>query len=181
MIALLTSHTSILAAGSRGSSASRPDWCVPVAPPPLQSVSWRQLVSLRASVLGVMAPLSRSRYAWGSVPAEVVWTDDSPQAIRASESDGLWRGSFEMRSWVTDPQLAPEQDDIVADVFVFADSAEARRFFAEASGTRCHRDGSEQPASRPPGAATWCGSTPTVPCRRTSPFSAGPASIESAT
>jgi len=98
----------------------------------------------------VMAPLSRSRYEWGTVPPEVVWTDNSPQSIGASEADGLWPASYEMRSWVTDPLLAPERDDIAADVFLFADSAHARRFFAEATASRCHRDSTEQPASEPP-------------------------------
>ncbi len=156
VFALLGSHNSILSRGS-GSSAASPDWCVPVTPPPLRNVPWRQVEDLRASLLPVMAPLARSRYAWGIVSAEDVWTVNSPQSIRSSEMDGLWPASYEMRSWAIDPQLAPEQDDIVADVFLFAASGQARRFFAEATGTRCHRDGTERPASQPPQARnlTW--------------------------
>jgi hypothetical protein len=149
IFALLTSHSSILSPTS-ASSAAAPATCGPPTPPPLRKVSGRQLEALRASLLIVMARLSRSRYEWGTVSPEVAWTDNSPQSISASETDGLWPASYEMRSWVTDPLLAPERDDIAADVFLFADSAHARRFFAEATGTRCHRHGTEQPASEPP-------------------------------
>ena len=162
VFALVTSDDSILSPGSGGSAAA-PDWCVPVTPPPLRNVPLGQLESLRAGLLGVMEPLARSRYAWGVVPAEVVWTDNSPQSIRSSEMDGLWPASYEMRSWVTDPQLAPERDDIVADVFLFADSGQARRFFTEATGTRCHRDGTERSASQPPQARNLIWANPDGP------------------
>ncbi len=149
VFALLGGRRGILLPGS-GSSAASTSWCVPVIPPPLRQVSLRQLGSLRASLVPVMEPLARSRYAWGVVPAEVVWTDNPPRRIGASEIDGGWPGAFEMLSWTTDPQLAPQLDDIGAAVFLFASSAQASRFFAQATGTRCHRDGTERAAARPP-------------------------------
>jgi hypothetical protein len=149
VFALFTSHSKLLSPAG-GNSAAASDVCVPLAPPPLRDVSLRQLEALRASLLPVMRPLSRSRYAWGIVPTEVAWTDNAPQSIRASETDGLWPASYEMRSWVADPELTPQQDDLAADVFLFANSADARRFFAEASAVRCHRHGAERAASKPP-------------------------------
>jgi hypothetical protein len=146
---LLTSQSSILSSSS-GSSAAASGGCVPPAPPSLQNVPWRDIEALRASLLGVMRPLARARYAWGVVPAEVAWTDNAPQSIRASEREGLWPASYEMRSWTIDPQLSPELDDVVADVFVFTDSVQARRFFAEATSPRCHLDGIERATPEPP-------------------------------
>jgi hypothetical protein len=105
---------------------------------------------LRASVLAVMAPLARSRYAFGSVSPEDAWSDELPQALSSPSAGGSWPASYEMRSWVTDPQLAPQHDDIVADVFQFADREHARQFFAGASVARCHRKGTSPHASQPP-------------------------------
>jgi hypothetical protein len=100
-----------------------------------------------------MRPLARARYAWGVVPAEVAWSDNAPQGIRASEREGLWPASYEMRSWTIDPQLSPELDDVVADVFVFTDPVQAHRFFAEATSPRCHLDGIARATSEPPQAS----------------------------
>jgi hypothetical protein len=149
VFALLTSHSNVFSPAG-GNSAAASDVCVPVVAPPLRDVSLRQLEALRASLLPVMRPLSRSRYAWGIVPTAVAWTDNSPQSIRASETDGLWPASYEMRSWVTDPELTRRLDDLAADVFLFANSADAGRFFAEASAVRCHRHGTGRAAAEPP-------------------------------
>jgi hypothetical protein len=112
---------------------------------------------LRLSVLALMKPLARSRYAWGIVQASDAWTDDLPESLRASARDGLWPASFEMRSWTTDPQLAPALDDVSADALQFADPAQAREFFGQATSPHCHRDGSESPTAEPPQARnlTW--------------------------
>lgn len=151
VLALLGSHNGAISVGSASTSPSR-GACPPDSPPPLRTVSLAGLASLRASLLPVMQPLARARYAWGIVPAEVAWTDNPPSSIRSSKIDGLWPGSYEMLSWTTDPQLAPAQDDLGASVFLFANATEASRFFAEAATTRCHRDGVERAAARPSGA-----------------------------
>jgi hypothetical protein len=131
--------------------------CSHAATTPLQRVDWDRLLALRASVLAVMAPLARTRYAFGSVAPEDAWSDASPQRLSSTAAAGSWPASYEMRGWVSDPELAPRSDDLVADVFQFPDPAQALRFFAAASATRCHRDGRSPAAAQPPEARnlTW--------------------------
>ena len=76
-------------------------------------------------------PLAPKRYAWGTVTPYEPWSDAQPSGLRSAVHSGrpaewLWPASFEMRSWSIDPQLKPARDDIGADVFMFADSAQAR-------------------------------------------------------
>ena len=59
---------------------------------------------------------------------------------------GLWPAGYEMRQWARDG------DDIVADVFVFAQTSQARDFFGRASSTRCRPAGARIPVSSPPNA-----------------------------
>jgi hypothetical protein len=140
---------SVLSTEGGGSIASAGS-CVPTLPP-LLSVPWSNLVKLRASLLPMMAPLARSRYAWGTVRPRDAWSDAPPQSPFSSrQANGLWPGSYEMRSWTSASRLASKQANVVADVFLFADSGQAGRFFAQASSSRCHRAGKDRPVSRPP-------------------------------
>jgi hypothetical protein len=132
--------------------------CVPPTPP-LAKVSESELRDLHAGLLEMMAPLARARYAWGTVAPKATWSDEQPLGLRSAvhssrPAEWLWPASFEMRSWTVDPKPPPAQEDIGADVFMFADSAEARGFFVEASSARCHRDGVEGSAPEPPQAHT---------------------------
>ncbi|HEV2923197.1 MAG TPA: hypothetical protein VGW98_04125 [Solirubrobacteraceae bacterium] len=120
--------------------------CNPVVPQ-LARANFGQIRRLRASLLGIMAPLARRRYAWGPVPATVAWTDNPPESFRSSRGDdGQWEASYEMRAW------ARNGDDIGADVFLFAGARQARSFLDVAASIRCHRAASERYGSRPPGA-----------------------------
>jgi hypothetical protein len=123
-----------------------PSWrrCIPPVPP-LATVDFPGLYSLRGSLLGVMSPLARVRYAAGIVSTEVAWSDNSPARLRSSRLEGgLWPASYEMRTW------AGNGEDIVADVFQFASAGQAQSFFERAASTHCHRAATEREASRPP-------------------------------
>ena len=136
-------RSSVFSPGGSASASTR-NGCPPHAPP-LTTVGLRQLEALRFSLLAVVGPLSRRRYAAGTVSPEVAWTDNSPQTLSSSrEAGGRWPGSYEMRVWVGN------RDDIAADVFMFATRRQAGAFFAEASDPRCHQAGAASSAARPP-------------------------------
>ncbi len=125
-------------------------FCVPRTPP-LMSVSWSEIRNLRRELLTVMAQQAQSRYAWGAVPTADAWRDDAPSRLASNVlPNGLLPASFEMRSWAVNPRLATLGDDVVADIFMFANSERARRFFTLASSVRCHRDGVARDSSRTP-------------------------------
>jgi hypothetical protein len=139
---------------SSGTAAGTGRSCAP-ATPPLAQASVSELRELHASLLAMMEPLSRTRYAYGIAAPEAAWFDESPSNLRSSLlADGNWPASFEMRSWVVDPQNSSAYEDVGADVFMFADAAQARSYFIQASSARCHRDGVEGSGSRPPLAHT---------------------------
>jgi hypothetical protein len=143
---------------STGDAIASGQLCMP-ATPPLTEASVSQLKELHAGLLEMMAPLARARYAWGTVTPAEAWSDEQPSGLRSAVHSGrpakwLWPASFEMRSWTVDPQLTSALEDVGADVFMFANSAQARSFFMEASNARCHRDGVEGSAPQPPEAHT---------------------------
>jgi hypothetical protein len=85
------------------------------------------------------------------VPTNAVWSDNSPEG--PSQAGGLWPAGYEMRRWAPDAEWgASYHDDIVGDVFLFAEPQQASRFFEEASDVQCHRDARALSASRPAGA-----------------------------
>jgi hypothetical protein len=161
LVACLAAAIVALLAGGSGFSSSSSGTaigtghsCVPVTPQ-LAQASVSELRNLHASLLAMMEPLSRTRYAYGIAAPEAAWLDESPSNLRSSVlAGGNWPAGFEMRSWVVDPQLTSAYEDVGADVFMFAGAAQARSFFIEASSARCHRDGVEGSASRPPQAHT---------------------------
>lgn len=156
LVALLGVRTSVFSSASPGRNAP---WSpCQAAEPRLAHVPLGQLAKLRTSLLPVVDPLARSRYMWGVVTPEDVWSDGYPKRFGASVMlDGSYPGSFEMRVWAWDRRLKLANVDTVADVFQFADAADAQRFFDAASSTRCHRYGRAQLASQPPDARnlTW--------------------------
>jgi hypothetical protein len=161
LLACLAAAIVALLAGGSGFSSSSSGTaigagrsCAP-APPPLAQASVGQLRDLHASLLAMMEPLSRTRYAYGIAEPQAAWFDESPSNLRSSLlADGDWPAGFEMRSWVVDPQLTSAYEDVGADVFMFAGAAQARSYFTQASSARCHRDGVEGSSSRPPLAHT---------------------------
>jgi hypothetical protein len=108
-------------------------------------VGFGQVMALRRSLLPLIEPLSRRRYAWGTPSPDVAWTDDAPAGLGSSRSSGgRWPASYEMRVWVAN------RDDVAVDVFLFATERQAAAYFAEATSPRCHLAAREVPASSPP-------------------------------
>jgi hypothetical protein len=143
IVALLGTKPSAFSTGGGSFGSARPG-CIPAAMPALASVGLGGLKELRAGLLRVMRPIG-PRYEWGTVAPASVWSDAVPQSpSQSSSTTGRWPGSYEMRVWERD------RDDVVADVFLFADTYQARRFFVQATGVQCHRDGKAQSTSRPP-------------------------------
>jgi hypothetical protein len=144
VVALLGTNTSAFSTGGGSTGNARPG-CIPAAVPALASVRLDGIRELRADLLRVMTPIG-PRYEWGTVAPASVWSDGLPQKLfQSGLTTSRWSGSYEMRAWARD------RDDIVADVFLFADTSQARRFFDQATTVQCHRDGKAQSAPRPPG------------------------------
>jgi hypothetical protein len=149
IMALLSTRTNVFSRASASPEGTR--YPCRGAEPPLARASVDEIKQLRASVLAVVGPLAKSRYQWGAVSPEVVWSDDSPTRLSAGGlEDGKFLASFEMRVWANDPRLRLEDVDTVADVFLFANGVDARRFFKAAASEHCHRYGSARPAEQPP-------------------------------
>jgi hypothetical protein len=130
-----------------GSSA----WCIPSGSHEPARVDLEQVGALRKSLGGVLRHPAGGRLAEGVVSPDDVWSDDAPQSPSSMVAPGgLWPAGYEIR-WLT------RRYTVVADVFVFTTERAARKFFEEAAGTSCHREGSESPASTPPGGRnlTW--------------------------
>jgi hypothetical protein len=127
--------------------------CVPTAPP-LARVSASELRGLRADLTSVMARANGRAYVSGVVPPEAVWTDNPPAGASLGLSkERLGASSYEIRQWAPDPRYGPAyRDDIVGEVFLFATTSQASRFFDDATSTGCHRSGVARPAPRPAGA-----------------------------
>jgi hypothetical protein len=153
IVALLAGGSGF-SSSSSGTAIGTEHSCAPVTPQ-LAQASVSELRDLHASLLAMMEPLSRTRYAYGIAAPEAAWLDESPSNLRSSVlADGNWPAGFEMRSWVVDPQVTSEYEGVGADVFMFADAAQAGSFFMEASSARCHRAGIEGSAGQPPQART---------------------------
>jgi len=110
-------------------------WCVPSGLPQLAHVDLAQLEALRATLPRVIAPIGGHRYEGGVASPERAWSDNSPVPPRAARVGDGWPGAYEMRWWTRG------EADVAADVFAFGDAAQAKSFFARASGVDCHRDG----------------------------------------
>jgi hypothetical protein len=127
---------------ARGGCASGPA-VIDVSP-------WR-LAELRAGLLSMIAPLDGRRYAEGTVTGENAWSDDTPQPVESQPAAGPFAGGYEMRLWVHG------EDDIAADVFVFAGPRQAQDYLRRATDERCRNAGATSPARWPPEARnlTW--------------------------
>lgn len=112
--------------------------------PKVDQINRKQLPELRAATTRVMRGRHGRVYEVGIVNADVVWSDNSPQpgavAFRLASSAPA---AYEMRWW------APNKDDVVADVFVFLGSGEARDFFDRASSPRCRTGSSNSRVVQP--------------------------------
>jgi len=100
------------------------------------------LSALRAAVMGVMPQRLGRLYEEGTVLAANAWSDNEPSPPPLSPTAPR-PAAYEMRWW------APNRDDIVADVFVFANARAAQRFMQRAVSTRCRASAQHEPAPRP--------------------------------
>ncbi len=58
-----------------------------------------------------------------------------------------------MRAWSADPEVKRRYDDVVADVFEFADPGNAQKFFEEAANVHCRHQAGALLSASPPGAS----------------------------
>ena len=110
--------------------------------PEVAQVAPSRLGTLRTSIAGVLPGRVGRLYEEGPVTASNAFTDNEPLAPAVSPTARRPAG-YEMRWW------SPNRDDIVADVFEFADVATAQRFLDRALSTRCRASGKQEPAPRP--------------------------------
>jgi hypothetical protein len=138
VVYLLGAPGSVVHSASSASVAE----CPPGGTPEVTDVPAGSLSGLRASVAGVV-PLRIGRlYEEGTIKAGNAWSDDFPGRATLAPA-ALRPAGYEMRWW------APNNDDIVADVFVFATTAQAQQFLGMADGPRCHNDAQQKPAPWP--------------------------------
>lgn len=152
VLALLSSG-GFAGGGSAISAQTSLHQCVRPTPPRLARSDITGIASLRASLLAVMEPLAPKRYQFGVVYPEAVWSDESPQKLASAFAGGSWPASYEMRSWVVDPEGSSRYDDVAADDFEFAKPSDARQFFADASSTHCRSHGASHFVSQPAGSS----------------------------
>jgi hypothetical protein len=81
-------------------------------------------------------------YEEGTVSGSSFWSDDSPSGPTVSARARREAG-YEMRWW------APNGDDVVADVLLFASSGQAAEFLRRAAAGRCGHSLLSGPADRP--------------------------------
>ncbi len=112
--------------------------------PQAEQINRTQLPELRTATNRVMRGRHGRVYEVGIVNADVVWSDSSPQpGTVAFRMASRVPAAYEMRWW------APNKDDVVADIFVFLRSNEARNFFDRASSPRCRMGSSSGEVIRP--------------------------------
>jgi hypothetical protein len=143
LLGVLAGLAAYLASGGAGGSR-RASACVgQQGAPEVEQVAPGKLSPLREQLARLVPQRAAQLYEEGTVLAASAWTDEEP-APPAVSPTALRPAGYEMRWW------APNGDDVVADVLVFADAARAQRFLALASSTRCRRNASPQGATSPP-------------------------------
>lgn len=121
--------------------------CPARSAPQVASVAPTSLAALRADVGRVMQGRHGRMYEAGIVTSENAWSDNSPQPVSGVSLKGTRvPDAYEMRWW------ALNGDDVVADVFGFAQASQARDFFQRASSARCRPASSQAEVSLPPDA-----------------------------
>jgi hypothetical protein len=133
--------TGAIAGGGAGLAANCPSQAIP----PVETVSRTTLRGLREDLRGVMFGRERRLYEQGVATPRSAWSDSEPGKHTALPAGARDPGGYEMRWW-------SGNDDVVADVFVFAVADQARAFFESASSARCRTASTALAASSPPGA-----------------------------
>ncbi len=107
--------------------------CAAEEAPALASVSLTRLLALRSHLDRTMAGFEPGLrpYEEGLVSPASAWTDAEPVAGESQATTALWPAGYEMRWWLEGG------DDLVADVFLFRDSRQARNFSVLIQRPRC--------------------------------------------
>ncbi len=144
LLAVLAGLVVYLVARPGSQSRSSAARCVPAGRvPEVRQVAPSALGGLREAVTRALPQRVGRLYEEGTVKAVVAWTDQEP-APPATSPDALRPAGYEMRWW------APNGDDVVADVLVFASQAQAQRFVSVAASKRCRLQAKSGAAPRPP-------------------------------
>jgi len=156
VVYVLATRTEALntASGTAGASASTAVGCPAQSAPSVETVSRTTLRGLHEDLRGVMFDRRRRLYEQGVVASSNAWSDDQPGTRMSLPSGPRDPGGYELRWW------AANRDDVVADVFVFADSSQAHTFFKRASSTRCRPSSIALATSSPPGGRDLAWSNP---------------------
>lgn len=117
--------------------------CFGEGAPRVLRVASKDLGGLRATVARVLPERFGRLYEEGTIGGSSFWTDAAPSGPAVDPGE-LRPGGYEMRWW------APNGDDLVADVLVFANPATAAHFMEQAAGARCGHVALASNASRPP-------------------------------
>ena len=113
--------------------------------PSVEIVSRTALRGLREDLRGVMFGRERRLYEQGVATPVSAWSDSEPGKHTSLPAGARDPGGYEIRWW------DGGNDDVVADVFVFAGTSQARAFFESASSARCRTASRALAASSPPG------------------------------
>lgn len=144
-----TSWNGFLGIGNPSQSRTDGAWavgCPARDAPSVASVSPGYIAELQADMESVMRGRHGRLYSLGVVTSENAWSDNYPQPGVTLPKTARIPGAYEIRWW------APNRDDVVADVFVFAQTGQARRFFERASSARCRPASAATSTSSPPNA-----------------------------
>ena len=115
------------------------------AAPKVRQVGPSEVSPLREEVERLVPDRIARLYEEGTVTARVAWNDSEPSPPPVSPA-ARRPDAYEMRWW------APNGDDLVGDVFVFANRAAAQRYLSLATSTSCRRKSTRSPGTRTPGA-----------------------------
>ncbi len=115
------------------------------AAPEVRRVGPAALSPLREELDRLVPDRIARLYEEGTVHARAAWSDSEPSPPSVSPA-ALRPDAYEMRWW------APNGDDVVGDIFVFADAAAARRYLDLATSTSCRTKASRAPGTTTPGA-----------------------------
>jgi len=135
LIAATRSHSSVRQSASRCIGATSVPEVARVAP--------QEIGGLREDVARALPQRVGRLYEEGTVRSSVAWSDEEP-APPATSPQARRPAGYEMRWW------APNGDDVVADVLVFASDGQAKSYLALASSARCHDQATRGLALHPP-------------------------------
>ncbi len=142
-LAGLVAHLVLNTGGSGAPAAELTGACAGQGAPQAVRVPPGDLGGLRAAVARVLPDRVGRLYEEGTIASEAVWTDSDP--VGPTVDPGEPRpGGYEIRWW------APNGDDLVADVLVFANPRSAARFLQLAAAPRCDHSSLAASAARPP-------------------------------